>query len=94
METMLRHVPPPEALVVQRWSGCGLRVSACVPLRVQCLNVAAGVFTMPDGKGGKDRTVPLPDTMLPALRAPLDALQELHQRDLERHDAGGLLVNA
>ena len=49
---------------------------------------------MHDGKGGKDRTVPLPDTMLPALRAPLEAGQALHQRDLERHSAGVFLVNA
>jgi site-specific recombinase XerD len=94
METILRHVPPPDALVVQRLYGCGLRVSECVPRRVQCLNVAAGVFTMHDGKGGKDRTVPLPDTILPALRAPREAVKELHQRALERHDAGVFLVNA
>jgi site-specific recombinase XerD len=73
MATRLRHVPPPDELVVKLWYGCGLRGSEGVQLRVQGLHVAAGVCTMHDGKGGKDRTVPLPDTMLPALRAPLDA---------------------
>jgi site-specific recombinase XerD len=87
-------VPPPDDLVVKRLYGCGLRVSEGLQLRVQCLNVAAGVFTMHDGKGGKDRTVPLPDTILPELRAQLEALKELHQRDLERNSAGVFLVNA
>ena len=87
-------MPPPDDLVVKRLYGCGLRLSEGVQLRVQCVNVAAGVFTMHDGKGGKDRTVPLPDTILPELRAPLEAWQELHQRDLERHSAGVFLVNA
>ena len=94
MATILQYVPPPYELVVKRWYGCGLRLSACLQLRVQCCNVAAGVFTIHDGKGGKDRTVPLPDTMLPELRAPLEALKDLHQRDLERDDAGVFLVNA
>jgi hypothetical protein len=49
---------------------------------------------MHDGKGRKDRTVPLPDTILPALRAPLEALKDLHQRDLQRNYAGVFLVNA
>ena len=61
---------------------------------MQCVNVAAGVFTIHDGKGGKDRTVPLPETILPELRAQLEALKELHQRDLERDYAGVFLVNA
>ena len=87
-------MPPPDDLVVKLLYGCGLRVSECLQLRVQCFNVAAGVFTIHDGKGGKDRTVPLPDTILPELRAPLEALKDLHQRDLERDSAGVLLVNA
>jgi site-specific recombinase XerD len=87
-------LPPPYDLVVKLLYGCGLRLSACVQLRVQCLHVAARVFTMHDGKGGTARTVPLPDTMLPELRAPLEAWQELPLGDLERHSAGVLLVNA
>ncbi len=94
METILQHVPPPYDLVVKLLYGCGLRVSECVQLRVQCLNCEAGVFTIHDGKGGKDRTVPLPETILPELRAQLEALKDLHQRDLERNDAGVFLVNA
>ena len=74
--------------------GCGLRLSECLQLRVHCFNFAAGVLTIHDGKGGKDRTVPLPETILPALRARLEALKDLHQRDLERNYAGVFLVNA
>ena len=87
-------MPPPDDLVVKLWYGCGLRVSEGLQLRVHGVNGAAGVFTIHDGKGGKDRTAPLPDTIVPDLRAPLEALKELHQRDLERHYAGVLLVNA
>jgi len=68
-ETILQHLPPPYDLVVKLLYGCGLRVSECLQLRVQCFNFDAGVLTIHDGKGGKDRTVPLPETILPELRA-------------------------
>jgi integrase len=61
---------------------------------VQCFNFDAGVLTIHDGKGGKDRTVPLPETLLPKLRAQLASLKDLYQRDLERGYAGVFLVNA
>ena len=92
--TILPYVPPPYDRVVKRLYGCGLRLSECLQLRVQGVNVDAGVFTMHDGKGGKDRTVPLPNTILPELRAQLEALKDLHQRDLDRDYAGVVLVNA
>jgi integron integrase len=92
--TILQYLPPPYDLVVKLLYGCGLRLSECLQLRVQCFNFDAGVLTIHDGKGGKDRTVPLPETILPELRAQLEALKDLHQRDLERDYAGVFLVNA
>jgi site-specific recombinase XerD len=94
METILQHLPPPYDLVVKLLSGGGLRLSECLQLHVPGFTVDAGVFTRQDGKVGKDRTAPLPDTFLPALRAPLDSWQDLHQRDRERDSAGVCLVNA
>jgi integron integrase len=94
IQTILQHLPPPYDLVVKLWYGCGLRLSECLQLRVHCLNFDAGVLTIHDGKGGKDRTVPLPETILPELRAQLESLKDLHRRDLERDYAGVFLVNA
>jgi integron integrase len=91
---ILQHLPPPYDLVVKLLYGCGLRLSECLQLRVQCFNFDAGVLTIHHGKGGKDRTVPLPETILPELRAQLESLKDLHQRDLERSYAGVFLVNA
>jgi integron integrase len=91
---ILPHLPPPYDLVVNLLYGCGLRLSECLHLRVQCFNVDAGVLTIHDGKGQKDRTVPLPETILPELRAQLASLKDLHQRDLERDYAGVFLMNA
>jgi len=61
---------------------------------VNCLNFDEGILTVHDGKGQKDRTVPLPETILPELREHLESLKDLHQRDLDRGYAGVFLVNA
>jgi integrase len=58
------------------------------------MNFDAGILTVHDGKGQKDRTVPFPQTILPELRTHLESLKDLHQRDLNRGYAGVFLVNA
>lgn len=48
---------------------------------------------MHDGKGQKDRTIPLPETILPELRVQLESLKDLYQKDLDRKFAGVFLMN-
>jgi integron integrase len=94
IEAVLRHLAPPYNLVVKLLYGCGLRLFECLRLRVQCFNFDAGILTVHDGKGQKDRTVPLPERIVPELRKHLESLKDLHQRDLDRGYAGVFLVNA
>jgi integron integrase len=94
IDAILTHVSPPYDLVVKLLYGCGLRLSECLHLRVHCFNFDARIVTVHDGKGQKDRTVPLPETILPELRAQIESLKDLHQRDLDQNYAGVFLVNA
>lgn len=94
IEAVLARLEPPYNLVVKLLYGCGLRLFECLNLRVQFLNFDAGIITVHDGKGQKDRTVPLPKAILPAMRVQIDALKILHQRDLTRKYAGVFLMNA
>ncbi len=94
IDTILKHLGPPYDLVVKLLYGCGLRLSECLGLRVHCMNFDAGILTVHDGKGQKDRTVPLPEKILPELRGHLESLKDLHKRDLKRKYAGVFLVNA
>jgi integron integrase len=94
IESILKLLEPPHVLVVKLLYGCGLRLFECLGLRVHCMNFDAGILTVHDGKGQKDRAVPLPETILPELREHLESLKDLHQRDLKRKYAGVFLVNA
>jgi integron integrase len=94
IDEILTHLAAPVDLVVKLLYGCGLRLFECLNIRVQSLNFDAGKITIHDGKGKKDRTVPLPKVLIPELKNQLKIVKELHRRDLERKYAGVFLVTA
>ncbi|MBF0547647.1 MAG: tyrosine-type recombinase/integrase [Candidatus Riflebacteria bacterium] len=84
---------PPCRLVAKLLYGCGLRLFECLQLRLQDLNFTAGVLTVHDGKGKKDRTVPIPESIVSEIKADIKSLKELHQQDLRLNYSGVFLVN-
>jgi len=64
--------------------GTGMRLMECVRLRVQDVDFRFHQIVVRDGKGQKDRVVPLPRRMEEPLRAQLEKAHALHVRDLEQ----------
>jgi len=91
---ILAQLSPPYDLVVKLLYGCGLRLFECLQLRVQCFNFSSNNLTVHDGKGQKDRTVPLPETIIPEIKKRFQFLKELHKRDIEENYSGVFLVNS
>lgn len=59
----------------------GMRISDVLDLRVQDIQWAKSELLLRNGKGGKDRVVPLPRAMLPELRSQTERVQTLFRRD-------------
>ena len=91
VEAVLERLPAPYRLVGALLYGCGLRLSECLELRIHCFNVDSGLLTVHDGKGLKDRTVPLPARMLPEIREQIEAVRRVHKEDLAVGYAGVFL---
>ncbi len=72
---------PPHKLIISLMYGCGLRISECLSLRVHNFNFDMKILTIHDGKGQKDRTVPIPDALMDALKSQLERVIEIHERD-------------
>ncbi len=72
----------PHTLVTGMLYGCGLRLFEALNLRVGCLNFDDMIVTVHDGKGKKDRTVPLPESLKQPLNQHLKRVCTLHQKDL------------
>lgn len=62
--------------------GCGLRLSECLSLRVLDIDFERGEVCVRNGKGAKDRVTMLPGSLKPELRAHLERVRAVHQRDL------------
>ncbi|MGL1834653.1 tyrosine-type recombinase/integrase [Rhodocyclaceae bacterium SMB388] len=63
--------------------GTGMRLMKGLRLRVKDLDFDRNEIVVREGKGGKDRRVMLPGSLVPALRRPLDAGRLLWERDRE-----------
>jgi integron integrase len=64
--------------------GTDMRLMDCVRLRVQDVDFAYRQIVVRDGKGQKDRVVPLPHSLIEPLTRHLDQIRRLHQDDLEQ----------
>jgi integron integrase len=65
--------------------GAGLRLMECVRMRVQDVDFDYRQINVRNGKGMKDRVVPLPDLLIEPLKAHLAVVKSIHDVDL----AGG-----
>ncbi|MFZ4859987.1 MAG: integron integrase [Desulfuromonadaceae bacterium] len=93
IDAIVKELSPPYNLVVKVLFGCGLRLFEGLQLRVKDFNFDVNVLTI-HGKGKKDRTVPLPESILPELKVQITAVGELHDKDLAAGYDGVFLDDA
>jgi integron integrase len=62
--------------------GTGLRLMECVQLRIQDIDFGYRQITVHNGKGAKDRFVPLPEALIPGLQGQVEAAERLLAADL------------
>ncbi len=83
IDRILSLLQNPYKLMIKLMYGCGLRISECISLRVQNFDFATGKLTILDGKGKKDRTVPIPKALKKELKEQLEDVSQLHDSDFQ-----------
>ncbi|MFQ5643753.1 MAG: integron integrase [Thiogranum sp.] len=63
--------------------GSGLRLMECIRLRICDLDFDYKQIVVRDGKGRKDRVVPMPERLVASLKEQIDKVRSLHDEDLE-----------
>ncbi len=91
VDRVVARLHHPYDLVVLLLYGCGLRISEALDLRIHCFNLDEGILTVHDGKGQKDRTVPLPKMLLPRIRTQFELVAAQLNEDLAKGYAGVFL---
>jgi len=90
IDAILHRLSYPFDLVVKMLFGCGLRKFEGLQLRVGDFNFDSGLLTV-HGKGQKDRSVPLPKSILSELQSQMAAVGRLHDKDLAEGYHGAFL---
>ncbi len=83
VETLLAGMDGTAGLVARLLYGTGMRVMECVRLRVLDIDFAYHQIVVRGAKGRKDRVVPLPEAIAPALSDQLRTVRAQHRRDCE-----------
>ena len=94
VDRVLGFLDYPYTLIVGLLYGCGLRLFEGLNLRVGCLNFDDRILTVHDGKGKKDRTVPLPEKLVPDLQSHMKRVYALHDKDLAAGYGGVFMPGA
>ena len=64
--------------------GSGLRLMECIRLRIKDIDFEINEIRVHSGKGDKDRLVPLPKSIKPALKTHLERVKLIHENDLSK----------
>ena len=84
VQLLLAAVEPEYKLMVKLLYGSGLLLMELVRLRVKDIDFDAGLITVRGGKGDKDRTTLLPESLREELRAHLATVREWYEADLAK----------
>ena len=91
VDAIISNLSYPFDLIAKLLYGCGLRLFECMNLRINDLNFDTGILTVHDGKGAKDRTVPIPEIIVPDLKTQIKSVIDRHREDLRSGYAGVFL---
>lgn len=74
----------PFNLMARLMYGAGLRLAECQALRFKDIEFSTSIITVRGGKGDKDRTVPLPKTLVKPLMDQMAIARRLHEIDVQK----------
>lgn len=92
VDAVLHELEFPYDMIVSMLYGCGLRLSECLNLRVADLDFEEELVIVHDGKGKKNRSVPMPKKLKLALRKQVSGVAKQLKRDLESPDFAGVFM--
>lgn len=92
LDAVLEELKFPYHLIVSLLYGCGLRLSECLELRINSLDFSENLVIIHDGKGRKDRSVPMPKKLRPELEKQTQRVAKLLERDLMNPDFAGVFM--
>lgn len=92
--SIFKHLSGVTLLIARLIYGCGLRLQECHNLRIKDIDFKRRRLTIVQGKGGKDREAPLPDSIRHDLHRHLQKVWKIYLDDRENDVPGVYLPYA
>ncbi|MES9938058.1 MAG: tyrosine-type recombinase/integrase [Sedimenticola sp.] len=77
------HLSGVNRVMIRLMYGTGMRIMECVRLRILDLDFDYRHIAIREGKGKKDRVVPMPETLIDDLQKQIRFVTQLHEKDME-----------
>ncbi|MEQ9309098.1 MAG: integron integrase [Balneolaceae bacterium] len=94
VKSLITHLQGISALIVRLMYGTGMRISEVLRLRVLDVDFGNAYIQVRKGKGGKDRTALLPNSLIEELQVQIKKVERLHVLDLDRGLGSTILPKA
>ena len=94
VKRVLAHLEGTYGLMARLLYGTGMRLMECVRLRIKDVDFTRGTITVRSGKGDKDRTTMLPESIREELESHIERLRGLFAQDREANLRGVELPQA
>jgi len=94
VDRLLKHLDGTHLLMASLLYGAGMRLMDCIRLRVKDIDFDYQQIVIRNGKGQKDRVVPLPKRLTTTLISHLKEVRKLHQDDIQKGYGDVYLPNA
>ena len=94
VKSVLSHLKGTKLLKAKLMYGCGLRLSECIRLRVKDLDFDQGRVSVRQGKGRKDRILPLPGKLREDLLQRVNEIEQIWEEDSKLDISGVYLPDA
>ncbi len=80
---VINHLEGSKQLAVELLYGTGIRLNELLSLRILDIDFERNEISVKNGKGGKDRRVMLPKTLIPKLKNQISKVKQIHEQDLQ-----------
>ena len=91
---VIQQMTPPYSIMTKLMYGSGLRISECLRLRIKDIDFGMQTLVIREGKGSKDRTTVLPESLVQPLQHQIEQTLTIHARDLAQGFGRVYLPNA
>ncbi|MCR5318939.1 MAG: integron integrase [Treponema sp.] len=82
ISSVITHLQGSRRLAAELLYGTGMRLNELLSLRILDIDFDRAEITIRYGKGGKDRRVMLPKSLVPKLKKHIEEVKKIHEKDL------------